>query len=410
MDTGAPTGKNIVMCCDGTGNEVEGNLSNVLKLFRIATKNAEQRVYYHPGVGTIASEDQWTRLKQNTRSVFGLATGYGLDDDILAAYRFVGEQYEPGDQIFLFGFSRGAYTVRALAGFIHMVGLLPADQLNVADYALTAYKRASEENDFHIAWDFGRIMGGRHVTIRFMGVWDTVSTMIVPRRDRLVPTLRTLPYTRTNPSVEVFRHAMAIDERRRMFRLNRWVSPQKFVANPFDTAAPSQEQDIKQVWFVGVHSDVGGGYPETESGLSKFPLSWMIDEATPYGLKINTAMRNHLVLGQSRAGSKHSYVAPDAGAMLHNSLTAGWRPLEWLPKSAKWMEWPHPQRLGYYIPDAELRVIADPAVKPRIHQSVVDRMAKVADYRPPNLPADPAEYDVEPWRAPDQPAPPSTDA
>ena len=112
----------------------------------------------------------------------------------------------------------------------------------------------------------------------------------------------------------------------------------------------------------------------------------------------------------ARAGSKHSYVAPDAGAMLHNSLTAGWRPLEWLPKSAKWMEWPHPQRLGYYIPDAELRVIADPAVKPRIHQSVVDRMAKVADYRPPNLPADPAEYDVEPWRAPDQPAPPSTDA
>jgi uncharacterized protein (DUF2235 family) len=233
--------------------------------------------------------------------------------------------------------------------------------------------------------------------------------MIVPRGDRVLPTLRTLPYTRTNPSVQVFRHAMAIDEHRRMFRLNRWVSPQKFVANPFDTAAPPQEQDIKQVWFAGVHCDAGGGYPETESGLSKFPLSWMIDEATAHGLKINTAMRNHLVLGQPRAGSKHSYVAPDAGGMLHDSLTAGWWPLEFLPKSAKWMEWKRSQMLGCYIPDAEPRVIADPAVRPRIHQSVVDRMAKLADYRPENLPAENA-YDVEPWRAPGEPAPPHTDA
>jgi uncharacterized protein (DUF2235 family) len=197
-------GYGIVVCCDGTGNEVEGNLSNVLKLFRITTKDSEQRVYYHPGVGTIATDDQWSRLKQNTRAVFGLATGYGLDDEILGAYRFIAEQYQDGDRIFLFGFSRGAYTVRALAGFIHMMGLLPINQLNIADYALTAYKRASEDNDFSIAWDFSRIVGGRRATIKFIGVWDTVATVIVPRKDRLVPTLRTLPYTRTNPSVEVF--------------------------------------------------------------------------------------------------------------------------------------------------------------------------------------------------------------
>lgn len=99
--------KNIVICCDGTGNEVEGNLSNVLKLFRIAQKNEHQRVYYNPGIGTIGSRDAWMRLKQNTKAVFGLATGYGLDDDILGAYRFIAEQFEDGDQIFLFGFSRG---------------------------------------------------------------------------------------------------------------------------------------------------------------------------------------------------------------------------------------------------------------------------------------------------------------
>ncbi|HZZ22004.1 MAG TPA: DUF2235 domain-containing protein, partial [Roseiarcus sp.] len=93
-------------------------------------------------------------------------------------------------------------------------------------------------------------------------------------------------------SVEVFRHAMAIDERRRMFRLNHWIDPQPFVANPFDPLAPKVNQDTKQVWFAGSHSDVGGGYPEIESGLSKYPLAWMIDEAVGHGLKINTAMRN----------------------------------------------------------------------------------------------------------------------
>jgi uncharacterized protein (DUF2235 family) len=214
--------KNIVICCDGTGNEVEGNLSNVLKLYRILPKNENQRVYYTPGIGTIGTDDNWTRVKQNTKSVFELATGYGLDDDILGGYAFICKEFEERDSIFLFGFSRGAYAVRALAGFIHMVGLLQRDQLNVANYALTAYKRSSQANDFSIAWNFSKIIGSRRATIKFIGVWDTVASVLVPRPDRIIPTLQTLPYTRTNKSVEVFRHAMAIDEKRRMFRLNRW--------------------------------------------------------------------------------------------------------------------------------------------------------------------------------------------
>jgi uncharacterized protein (DUF2235 family) len=152
-------GKNIVVCCDGTGNEVEGNLSNVLKLFRIAQKNEGQIIFYKPGIGTIGSADNWTRLKQNTKSFFELVTGYGLDSEILDAYRFICKRFEPDDNIFLFGFSRGAYTARALAGFIHMVGLVPPDQLNVSSYALTAYKRSSEANDFSIAWNFSRVVG-----------------------------------------------------------------------------------------------------------------------------------------------------------------------------------------------------------------------------------------------------------
>lgn len=389
--------KNIVVCCDGTGNQVEGNLSNVLKLFRVIEKSEEQRVYYNPGVGTISTDDPWSQLKQNFWSVFGLATGYGLDDEILGAYRFIAENYHDGDHIYLFGFSRGAYTVRALAGLVYMVGLLPPDQLNIADYALVAYKRASEANDLNIAWKFGNITGGRHVTIHFVGVWDTVASVIVPRSDRPFPTLQTLPFTRQNKSVRIFRQAMSIDERRRMFRLNHWLEPQSFVANRFDTQAPQVAQDIKQVWFAGVHADVGGGYPEDQSGLSKFPLCWIIDEAAAHGLKINVAMKNHLVLGKPRAGGTNVYVAPDTTAQLHQSLTPAWWTIEWWPKRVKYEEWPRPHLLGWYIPWGELRRIDSTAkypARPRIHQSVLDRMKLVPTYKPVNFPHD---YDVEPW-------------
>ena len=377
--------RNIVICCDGTGNQVSGNLSNVLKLFRIVRKNERQRVYYDPGVGTIGNENAWRRLRQDAGAIFGLATGAGLDDNILDAYRFLAQVYEEGDRIFLFGFSRGAYTVRALAGFIHMVGLLGPDQLNICDYALTAYKRASESDDFDIAWDFSQVTAARRVRIHFMGVWDTVASMIVPRPDRLyLPSLRTLPYTRTNPSVRAFRQAMAIDERRRMFRLNRWTEPQPFVANPFAKPPAPVPQDIAQRWFAGVHSDIGGGYPEADSGLSKYPLVWMIEQATlpEHGLRINPATFRHLALGEE--GGRHDYVGPNPCATLHNSLTVGWWPLEILPKPAKWREWRRWNLLGWYLPLGEPRRIetgatVDPSVDAR-------KQCPGLRYNPVNLP------------------------
>src|ERR1700750_2917771 len=103
--------KNIVICCDGTGNEIDTNSSNVLKLFRVLDKNAQQRVYYHPGVGTVGLQSTWGRFKQEARGVLGLATGAGLDEKVLNGYRFLCTHYEDGDRVFLFGFSRGAYTV-----------------------------------------------------------------------------------------------------------------------------------------------------------------------------------------------------------------------------------------------------------------------------------------------------------
>jgi uncharacterized protein (DUF2235 family) len=382
--------KNIVVFCDGTGNQIERSLSNVLKLFRIVRRGPAQRVYYSAGIGTIGSSDAWARVRQNIKSVFQLATGHGLDADILGAYAFICRHYEEDDAIFLIGFSRGAYTVRAVAGMIHLVGLLPPDQLNIAEYALRSYKQASDEDDFSIAWHFSKIAGAREARITFLGVWDTVTSVIVPRRDRIIPQLLTLPYTRRNPSVAVFRHAMAIDERRRMFSLNRWQEPQQFVRNPFDKSVEPVAQDIRQVWFAGVHADIGGGYPEEESGLAKFPLDWMTREASAQGLQINSAMRNHLVLGRPRAGARTVFVKPDATACLHDPMTWGWRPLEWLPK-VRWSAGSHPAFTGLYLPRGERRIIADPTRRPLIHQSVIDRMNKT-NYRPENLPS---EYDIE---------------
>jgi uncharacterized protein (DUF2235 family) len=377
--------KNIVICCDGTGNEINANLSNVLKLFRILRKNDEQTVFYDPGVGTISSSDPWSRLKSNAFSVLGLATGYGLDENVLDAYRFLLDTFTEGDRLYLFGFSRGAYTIRVLAGFLRLVGLLHPPQRNLCEYALTAYKMAAEKNDFQIAWRFEQIAATRRVPIRFMGVWDTVSSVIVPRPDRLyLPSLQELPYTRTNSYVEVFRQAISIDERRRLFRINRWTDPQEYKPNPFDPAG-AKPQDIKQVWFAGVHVDIGGGYPETESGPAKYPLGWLIDEAVEHGLQINMAMYNHLVLGHPRQGGTHTYTPPSVRSKLHNSMNWAWLLLEGIPKRVKWRDWPGRKSLfGWYLPLCEPRRIYNDA---RIHYSVFERMEADANYRPVNLPS-----------------------
>lgn len=375
--------RNIVICCDGTGNELGRNLSNVLKLYRILKKNDAQLVYYDPGVGTVGRQHPWARFRQNFRKILGLATGYGLDDNVMEAYAWLCINWREGDRVWFFGFSRGAYSVRVLAGLVHMIGLLRPEQLNMRDYALKAYKRASQKDDLEIAWHFSRVIAARSATIHFVGVWDTVASVFVPRFDRLRFLSRErLPYTLQNPSVAIFRHALAIDERRAMFRAMMWKEPQKFVANPFGKSEPP-DQDVRQMWFAGVHSDIGGGYPENESALSKFPLIWMVEEAKEQGLRVNTAMVNHLVRGKERKGSSHVYVKPDHAGKLHNSLTLAWWPLEFFPKKVKHREWQKRFAfLGRYIPFSEPRLVSDDA---EIHASVIDRIADVPGYDPPNL-------------------------
>jgi uncharacterized protein (DUF2235 family) len=401
--------KDIVISCDGTGNEINNTISNVLKLYRVLVKDEGQRVYYHPGVGTVGLESTWGQFKQEAYAVRGLATGAGLDEDTLAAYRFLCSTYETGDRISLFGFSRGAYTVRVLAAVIQVIGLLPPDQIDLAGYAFSTYKNASanhqraagDSNTFlDEAWHFNQVAGGYHVPIEFLGVWDTVASVIVPRQDKFWFDLQTLVYTRTNPSVKKFRQAMSIDEHRRMFRLNHWTEPQKYRPNIFD-ASTAIDQDIRQVWFAGVHCDVGGGYLEDESGPSKFPLLWMIEQAA--GLRVDPSMVDHLCWGLPRKGSNHRYVPPSTTDPLHNSMNTGWEILEWMPKEEKYREWPERKCvLGFYLPRGEPRLVPEGAI---IHQSVVDRMTKVATYRPINMPK---SYAVEPGPARPPSAPPAS--
>jgi len=411
--------KNIIILCDGTGNEISENISNVLKFYRCLRKtdrtSPRQMVFYDPGVGTLARPNPWRKLVQDFTAILGLATGYGLDDKVLQSYLFLVRHYAPGDQIYLFGFSRGAYTVRVLAGLIHKVGLISPEQANLAGSGLTAYKQFSSDGEESIsdelkaftdggapvarkddqAAQFARITSTRWPIVRFVGVWDTVASVIVPRPDRLYwPSLEELAYTLQNPSVQIFRQAISIDERRAMFRLKKWDEPQTATLNRFNSAGAGP-QDIKQVWFAGVHSDVGGGYPERESGLSKYPLLWMIEQAIEAGLNVNPATVNQLAWGIQRKSSPFSYVAPSAEAMLHTSLHGAWWLLEFFPKSAKYKEWPARQaHFGFYIPDAEPRPIPEGAF---VHESVVKRMEAVRDYRPVNLPS---RYETVPMPVP----------
>lgn len=391
--------KRLIVCCDGTGNEISENISNVLKFYRVLRKtdktSPRQLVYYDPGVGTLARPNPWRRLVQNARTIFGLATGYGLDDNVLDAYEFLAQNYEEDDEIFLFGFSRGAHTVRVLAALVHKVGLLSREQCNLCGAALTAYKQFSSDLDRtkqciegsrdDQAAQFARIASSRWPTIKFVGVWDTVASVITPRPDRFyIPSLQHLAFTRENPSVEIFRHAMAIDERRRMFRLERWLEPQTFQSNRFNDSDSSKKQDCVQVWFAGVHADIGGGYPEQESSLSKYPLLWMLEEAEKAGLEVNRATVNQLAWGVQRKGSPFQYCVPSVVGNIHNSMNAGWKTLEVIPKRGRLQEWPSRDiSLGFYLPFSEPRVIPP---KSLIHESVVLRMDAVKSYRPENFP------------------------
>ncbi|RSY81067.1 DUF2235 domain-containing protein [Sphingomonas koreensis] len=390
--------KNIVILLDGTSNEIECDRTNILRLYGVLTKGAEQLVYYDPGVGTFGAEGAWSRFWRKAHEVWGLMTGWGLDQNVKEAYRFLVKNYDNGkrkgavggerDRIFIFGFSRGAYSARVLAGLIHAVGLIEPRNLNLLDYVYRAYKAIGEDNEgqekaFAEIRLYERILGPDRPPIRMLGLFDTVASVIESGRHG--PRLKSHAFTSRNKSVEAVSHAVAIDEKRTMFRPQLWPTNQEYWGNPFNRAA-AKPQDAKEVWFAGGHGDVGGGYPEAQSALCKVPLVWMIERAKLSGLKFRQQSINSLVMGKT---AKSDYVQPDALGSPHNTMTFLWSLLEFLPRR-KPADSSRPAFLGITLPLFERRSIAPGA---KLHASVVERELKLGSMSP-NVPA---EYSVEAW-------------
>lgn len=307
---------NLVICCDGTNNSLQRPLTNVAHLSHLASgQGSGQHVYYDAGVGAEAAPNVSNRISRTLSRWSGLAFGSGLVANVEQAYLELVDHYLPGDQVFLFGFSRGAYTVRVIAGLLQHFGLLfPRHRELVAD-VITAYKHMFDGNDptsgtqspeqqrrFDEARDI-RTSRSVDCPIHFMGLFDTVSSL------GWAWDPKTFPNTAKMPNVRTVRHALALDERRAKFRTNR--------------VSPSEGQSLREVWFAGVHSDVGGGYEPAKGRLSRVPLRWMLREARTAGLLVNPTIERELDLDAT--------VAADEQAPQNESLSALWRSLEFLP-------------------------------------------------------------------------------
>lgn len=362
--------RDLIICCDGTGNQFGDRNSNIVKLHDcLAGGNANVIAFYDPGVGTFGLREVLFQWQQLIPRVAGLAFGWGYRHMVERAYRCIAEHYRPGDRVWLFGFSRGAYIARVVAGMLKGIGLLERHNLHLFDYAFRIYERSMKRSDaddagFATLKRFGKQFC-RPCPVHCLGLFDTVKSIGWFRRWTV------LPWTASNDGVAHVRHAVSIDERRCFFRTNLWGTPGR--------------SDVHEVWFAGVHSDVGGGYPEAESGLSKISLQWMLDQTRALGLPLDQARVTRLL-----GGSGGRYVAPNPGAAQHQSLTGAW----WLAEGLL----PRRQidrqgrKQGTRWPLLQWSLLGQPrAIAPesKIHISVQQHQQLRASYNPPNLPAEP---------------------
>lgn len=349
--------RKLVLCLDGTSNRYCRDNTNVVKLLALLDKSAsDQLVYYQPGIGTIPPPGVFLKLWKTIITRLDLAFAILLKHHVQDAYRFLMRYYEDGDQIFIFGFSRGAYTARVLAGMLHKVGLLARGNEELVPFAWEMY--AVHEN-FDDARGFRRTFG-RKVPVDLIGVWDTVSSV------RYAGRTQHFDYTFDNPSVKKVRHAMALDERRAYFRQNLWEEPAR------------DGQDVLQVWFPGVHCDVGGGYLESEAGLSKIALRWMVDE-----IGTQLTFNAKAIAATLPASDTDGISAPNPTAKFHESLRGWWRIVELVPKRVAERQADGSFRKKWILPRGRSRWIAPTA---NIHPSVRERMKLVSGYNPKNLP------------------------
>jgi uncharacterized protein (DUF2235 family) len=327
---------------------------------------------------------------------------------VLDAYQYLMEIYNDGDEIYIFGFSRGAYTARALAGLIHGYGLLCRGNEGHVLYAWNMFVREVQIRRERLKKRLGERglksahtiecnvafaqTYSRNVTIRFMGLWDTVSSV-----GWIYKPVRLLDMAR-NPIIQVGRHAVSIDERRAYYRDNLWGPPVKITDSEWPKEFRDQgiQQDIAQVWFPGVHSDVGGSYPQSEAAPANEALAWMIGELQRHGAEL-CQERVDMVLG-TRSGvysADHIYTPPPArDYCIHNSLKGLWWVLQLFPQQYYDKE---DEKIQWRVPYGVPRHIPKHAI---IHSSAVRRLESTTSnqklYRPQNLKRD----DLQPLQSP----------
>jgi len=357
------SGKNIVVCSDGTGNTaIKGRGTNVFKMFEATDLNGHrtdptlvpQVALYDDGVGT----EDFKPVR-----IFAGATGYGLGRNVKQLYKELVRIHDPSDHIFLFGFSRGAFTVRTLAGLIATCGILDVARFPTRAALEAAVDRAYSVYRQRYRTALGRLVRGdpdptvierfkkeccreRPVTIRFIGVWDTVDAVGLPFHLSDLLNLAIyrfkFPDYHLSASVERACHALAVDDERHSFHPLLWKMKDD-----------QDERRIEQVWFAGAHSNVGGGYPK--QGVSLVALDWMLHKAEEAGLRVLASDRQ---LYQEHANVDDKVYDPRAG------LGVFYR---WKPRDM-----------------ATMCAVND--VLPTVHLSVLERVAHgTEDYTPGNL-------------------------
>jgi uncharacterized protein (DUF2235 family) len=309
--------KRLIVCCDGTWNRPDQTKQGVAaptNVAKIALALADeddagnpQVLHYEAGVGTRRGE-----------RLLGGGFGVGLSRSVQACYRFLVDSYEPGDKLYFFGFSRGAYTARSTVGLVRNAGILrPSHRHRIKQaYALYRDPERDSEPSGMAAELFRRAYSHAEIYVDFVGVWDTVGSLGIPIDGFRPPGLSrlwTFHDTRLSRYVLNAFHAIAIDERRQPFKPTLWVQQED-----------ATDQTLEQVWFSGAHCDVGGGY--RDPGLSEIPLLWMANRARSCGLAFKP---DHLVVTRPAADEKARragiQVAPEYSSELHDSRTRYYR-------------------------------------------------------------------------------------
>jgi uncharacterized protein (DUF2235 family) len=359
--------RNLVLCFDGTNNQFGEQNTNVVRLAQVIARDPpSQLLYYDPGIGTLPEPGLLTSAAKTLSRWIDLAFGTGLISKVERAYSYLMDFWEPGDRVFLFGFSRGAYAARVLAGALHGLGLLPRGNQNLVPYVFRLFdsvrkgwcRRPNKAywrlcNQFR--WSFARKTfdsdDQRRFPTYFLGLWDTVSSV------GWVWDPATFPYTTSNSSVEIVRHAVSIDERRAFFRQNLWGA--------------STNQNSEELWFPGVHADVGGGYPLEDGALWRPPFEWMIEEARQAGLVVDETRFKRITASTSASDRPWE-------DRQHESLTMAWWPVEFFPKLV-WRK-----KAGHRWPSLGLGRHRSILHGARLHRSALNRIRETS-YSPANL-------------------------